>query len=72
MIEKELKLLISNRVDFVSITIHNNSKYPIASNFLNAGFHVICEKPMTFNSKKARDLVKLAIKNRRVFGPMHN
>jgi len=72
MIEKELKLPEGERVDFVSITTPNNWHFPIARDFLNAGFHVMCEKPMTFNSKEARDLVKLVSKNRRVFGLMHN
>jgi len=72
MIEKELKLPVGERVDFVSVTTPNNWHFPIARDFLNAGFHVMCEKPMTFNSKEAKDLVKIVRKNRRVFGLMHN
>ena len=51
MIERELKLPEGERIDFVSITTPNNWHFPIARDFLNAGFHVMCEKPMTLNVK---------------------
>jgi predicted dehydrogenase len=72
MIEKELNLPEGERIDFVTITTPNNWHFPIARDFLNAGFHVMCEKPMTINSKEAKELVKLVKENRRVFGLMHN
>ncbi|MHC4494530.1 MAG: Gfo/Idh/MocA family protein [Planctomycetota bacterium] len=72
MIERELKLPDGERVDFVAITTPNNWHFPIAKDFLNAGFHVMCEKPMTFNVKEARDLVKIVKESRKVFGLMHN
>jgi len=72
MIEKELKLPEGERIDFVSITVPNNWHFPIAKAFLEAGFHVMCEKPMTFDVKEARELKKLVVKTRKVFGLMHN
>jgi len=72
MIEKELKLPDGERIDFVAITTPNNWHFPIARDFLNAGFHVMCEKPMTINVKEAKDLVEIVKKTRRVFGLMHN
>jgi len=72
MIEKELKLPQDQRIDFVSITTPNNWHFPIARDFLQAGFHVMCEKPMTFNVKEAKDLQKIVRKSRKVFGLMHN
>jgi predicted dehydrogenase len=72
MIERELKLPEGERIDFVSITTPNNWHFPIARDFLNAGFHVMCEKPMTFNVKEAKELQTLVKKSRRVFGLMHN
>jgi predicted dehydrogenase len=72
MIEKELKLPDGERIDFVSITTPNNWHFPIARDFLNAGFHVMCEKPMTISVKEAKDLQKLVRKSRKVFGLMHN
>ncbi len=72
MIEKELKLPEGERIDFVSITTPNNWHFPIARDFLEAGFHVMCEKPMTLNAKEAKDLQKIVRRTRRVFGLMHN
>ena len=72
MIERELKLPVGERVDFVSITTPNNWHFPIAKDFLNAGFHVMCEKPMTIDVKEAKALQALVKKSRRVFGLMHN
>ncbi len=72
MIEQELKLPEGERIDFVSITTPNNWHFPIARDFLNAGFHVMCEKPMTFNVKEAKELKKIVGKSRKVFALMHN
>jgi len=72
MIESELKLPEGERIDFVAITTPNNWHFPIARDFLEAGFHVMCEKPMTFNVKEARALQKIVRKTRKVFGLMHN
>ncbi|MHC4397284.1 MAG: Gfo/Idh/MocA family protein [Planctomycetota bacterium] len=72
MIERELKLPEGERIDFVSITTPNNWHFPIARDFLKAGFHIMCEKPMTFNVKEARALQKIVKKSRKVFGLMHN
>ena len=72
MIQKELKLPDGERIDFVSITVPNNWHFPIARDFLEAGFHVMCEKPMTFNVAEAKELKKLVQKSRLVFGLMHN
>jgi len=72
MIERELKLGEGERIDFVSVTTPNNWHFPIARDFLKAGFHVMCEKPMTFNVKEARALQKIVRQSRKVFGLMHN
>ena len=72
MIERELKMPLDERIDFVSITTPNNWHFPIACDFLEAGFNIMCEKPMTLNVKEARTLEKLVKKSRKVFGLMHN
>ncbi|MHC4159002.1 MAG: Gfo/Idh/MocA family protein [Planctomycetota bacterium] len=72
MIERELKLPDGERIDFVSITTPNNWHFPIARDFLNAGFHIMCEKPMTFNVKEAKALQKIVKRSRKVFGLLHN
>ncbi|MBN1123543.1 MAG: Gfo/Idh/MocA family oxidoreductase [Sedimentisphaerales bacterium] len=72
MIEKELKLPVGERVDFVAVTTPNNWHFPIAKALLEAGFHVMCEKPMTINVAEAKALVQIVKKSKCVFGLMHN
>ena len=71
MIEKELQLPVGERVDFVSVTTPNNWHYPIAKEFLAAGFNVMCEKPMTMSLNEAKQLQQIVRKSRKVFGLMH-
>jgi len=72
LIEKELKLPVGERMDFVAVCTPNNWHYPIARALLEAGFHVMCEKPMTLTVAEAKSLVKIVKETRRVFGLMHN
>jgi len=72
MIEGELALPAEERIDFVTIVTPNNWHFPIAKDFLEAGFHIMCEKPMTLTSEEAEELKTLAGKKRKVFGLMHN
>ena len=72
MIAQELALPEDQRIDFVSITTPNNWHFPIAGDFLKAGFHVMCEKPMTMTLKEAKELEKIVKSSRKVFGLMHN
>ena len=71
MIEKELALPEECRIDFVSITTPNNWHFPIAKDFLQAGFYVMCEKPMTLNMDEALELKELVKKTGKIFGLMH-
>ncbi len=72
LIEEERKIPDGRRVDFVSIVTPNNSHFPIAKALMLAGFHVMCEKPMTFTTAEARELQALVKSSGRVFGLMHN
>lgn len=72
MIEKELALPADERVDFVSVCTPNHTHFPIAKAFLEAGFNVMCEKPMTLTVKEAEQLQEVVKKSRKVFGLMHN
>ena len=72
MIEKELKLSRDDRIDFVTIATPNDMHFPIARDFLQAGFHVICDKPMTLNVREALALEKVVRESRRVFALTHN
>ena len=59
LIAAELKLPIGERMDFVSVCTPNNWHYPIAKDLLEAGFHLMCEKPMTIDVAQAKSLVKI-------------
>jgi predicted dehydrogenase len=72
MIERESKLPTDKRIDFVTLVTPNFLHFPIARDFLKAGFHVVCEKPMTMNVKEAKDLVKIVQKSGKLFGLQHN
>ena len=54
MIERESRLPEEKRLDFVSIVTFNDTHFPIACAALRAGFHVMCEKPMTIDLKQAK------------------
>jgi predicted dehydrogenase len=68
----EAALPDDQRVDFVSIVTPNNLHFPIAKTFLDAGFHVVCDKPMTYSLEEADELVQLVEKSGLVFGLTHN
>ena len=72
MAEKEAKLPAGDRVDFVSIVTPNASHFEIARTFLDAGFHVVCDKPMTTTVEDAEQLCKLVAKHNAVFALTHN
>jgi predicted dehydrogenase len=72
MLAGELKCAPDQRIDFVAVTTPNNWHFPIARDFLKAGFDVMCEKPMTMTVKEAADLQKAVKASGCVFGLMHN
>ena len=51
-----------DRVDLVTVATPNNTHYEITKAFLEAGFHVLCEKPMTMTVDEAEDIVRIAEK----------
>lgn len=72
MIDGELKLPEGERIDFVTIVTPNHVHFPVAKAFLQAGFHVVCDKPMTLNVKEARALKQIVAKSGKVFALTHN
>jgi predicted dehydrogenase len=59
-------------IEVVSIVTPNHMHAPVATAFLKAGIHVICDKPLSLTAAEARDLVKLAKKSGRIFAVTHN
>ncbi len=72
MAEKEAALPEGERIDFVSIVTPNSSHFPIAKAFLEAGIHVVLDKPMTFTLEESKELVALVEKSGLVFALTHN
>jgi predicted dehydrogenase len=72
MAAKEAALPKSERIDVVVIVTPNFLHYPMARTFLEAGFHVVCEKPMTTTVEEAEHLCRLVAEHDRVFLLMHN
>ena len=72
MADKESRLPEGDRIDFVSIVTPNNSHFAIAKTFLEAGFHVVCDKPMTTTLEDAEELCRLVERHQRVFALTHN
>jgi predicted dehydrogenase len=59
-------------VDVVAIVTPNHVHHPAAKAFLEAGIHVICDKPMTTTLEDAVDLVQTVRRTGLVFGLTHN
>ena len=54
------------RVDIVTVATPNVTHFEITKSFLEAGFHVLCEKPLTATLDEARTLVGIARDSGRV------
>jgi len=61
-----------DRIEAVSIVTPNNMHYPVAKAFLEAGFHVICDKPLTTTVEEALDLAAIVRRSGLIFGVTHN
>jgi predicted dehydrogenase len=55
-------------IEAVSIATPNNTHYAIAKAALQAGLHVVVEKPMCFENEQAAELVELSQRLNRVVG----
>ncbi|MEL6504357.1 MAG: Gfo/Idh/MocA family oxidoreductase [Pseudomonadota bacterium] len=47
-----------DRIDLVTVATPNSTHYEITKAFLEAGFHVLCEKPMTMTVEEGEDIVR--------------
>ena len=72
MAQAETKLPAHQRIDFVSIVTPNFAHFPAARTFLQAGFNVVCDKPMTLNLDEALELREVVRKSGKVFALTHN
>ena len=72
MAEKESQLPEGERIDFVSIVTPNHVHFDVAKTFIEAGFHVVCDKPMTTTVADAETLCQLVKEHDVVFALTHN
>lgn len=72
MIAGEKALPADQRMDFVSIVTPNHMHFPPAKAALEAGFHVLSDKPATFTLDEARALTEIVAKTGKLYGLTHN
>ena len=72
MIKAEKALPADQRMDFISIVTPNHMHYPPAKMALENGFHVLSDKPATFNPDEAKKLAALVKKTGQLYGLTHN
>jgi predicted dehydrogenase len=65
-------MLATGEVDAVHVCTPNVQHYPMAAAALDAGKHVLCEKPLAMTSGEAADLVARATAKRRRNATCHN
>jgi predicted dehydrogenase len=69
---QELLSKETNVLDFIDISTPPCDHAEIAHAALDAGLHVLCEKPITTTLEEAKSLLEHAVKAKRVFFPGHN
>ena len=56
----------SDRIDLVTVATPNATHFEITRDFLRAGFHVLCEKPMTMTVEEGEEIVSIARETSRI------
>ncbi len=72
MFDAERKLPLGERIDFVSVATPNHTHFEIAKAAVEAGFNVVCDKPMTFDLAQAEELLQAVEASDVVFAVTHN
>ncbi len=72
MMEHEAALPEGERMDFVCIVTPNHVHFPAAKTALEHGFHVVSDKPATFNLAEAKELGSLVEKTGLLYALTHN
>jgi len=57
-----------DRIDLVTIATPNATHFEITKAYLEAGFHVLCEKPMTMTVEEGEEIVKISRKTGMICG----
>lgn len=72
MAQKESELPADQRIDFVSVTTPNHLHFNVCKVFIEAGIHVVCDKPMTKSIEEAEELCRLVEMHGVIFALTHN
>ncbi len=72
MFQQEKARSPDDRIDFVSIATPNHTHFEIALGAIQAGFNVVCDKPMTFDLNQAEQLAEAVLRAGVVFALTHN
>lgn len=72
LLADELKRDAGERIDVVSIVTPNHVHFPVAKAFVDAGFHVVCDKPLVHTAGQANELVAAVRAKGTVFGVTYN
>ena len=72
MFDREKALPAGTRIDFVSIATPNHMHFPVAKAAVEAGFHCVCDKPLTLTLKEAEDLAAIVKQSNVVFAVTYN
>src|SRR5262245_54883360 len=72
MLAAEAKPPADRRIDFASLAAPNHAPVEIAKAFAEAGFNVMCDKPLTFDLAQAEELARVVDRTGVVFGVTHN
>jgi len=72
LLDDELRRPVDERIDVVSIVTPNHLHYDVARAFVDAGFHVVCDKPLVHTSAQADDLVARVARQRTLFAVTYN
>ena len=59
-------------IEAVAVVTPNHLHHPVALAFLEAGIHVICDKPLTITSEQSRELIGAAKKADRLLAVTYN
>jgi len=71
LVKAEKALPAGKRMEVVAIVTPNALHYPFAKTFLENGFHLVCEKPMTMTVDEALELEELVKKTKLTFALTH-
>ncbi|MEH6557895.1 MAG: Gfo/Idh/MocA family oxidoreductase [Oceanicoccus sp.] len=71
MMQQEKALPEEQRMQFVAIVTPNHLHFPVAKAALEAGFHVLSDKPATYNLQEALDLRSLVDQTGLLYGLTH-